>query len=125
MFRKETKLYVLLVRGFLLFTLVASLPLHSQDTGGGFNDISPAGDAELDTINPAGAGDDTPVTPPAISPGDSTKAKQELGWSPKTSLKELIKEMISHDIKEAKKYKLLKKEGFQVNNENHSNRKLS
>ncbi len=79
MFRKETKLYVLLVRGFLLFTLVASLPLHSQDTGGGFNDISPAGDAELDTINPAGAGDDTPVTPPAISPGDSTKAKAN--WS--------------------------------------------
>ena len=35
--------------------------------------------------------------------GDSTKANRELGWSPKTSLEELIKEMISHDIQEAKK----------------------
>ena len=44
--------------------------------------------------------------------GDSSKAKQKLGWSPKTSLEELIKEMISNDITEARKYKLLKKEGF-------------
>ena len=44
--------------------------------------------------------------------GDPTKANRELGWSPKTSLEELIKEMISHDIQEAKKYTLLKKEGF-------------
>jgi len=47
--------------------------------------------------------------------GDSTKAQRELGWSPRTSLEELIKEMISHDIQEAKKYNLLKKEGFQLN----------
>ena len=52
--------------------------------------------------------------------GDSTKAQRELGWSPKTSLEELIKEMISHDIQEAKKYTLLKKEGFQINNNNQS-----
>tara|TARA_B100000575_G_scaffold249179_1_gene215404 strand:- start:122 stop:1273 length:1152 start_codon:yes stop_codon:yes gene_type:complete len=52
--------------------------------------------------------------------GDSTKAQRELGWSPKTSLEELIKEMISHDIQEAKKYSLLKKEGFEINNNNQS-----
>ncbi len=55
--------------------------------------------------------------------GDSTKARRELGWSPKTSLEELIKEMISHDIQEAKKYTLLKKEGFQLNDNNQSNPK--
>ena len=55
--------------------------------------------------------------------GDSTKAQRELGWSPKTSLEELIKEMISHDIQEAKKYTLLKKEGFQLNENNQSNPK--
>ena len=48
--------------------------------------------------------------------GDSSKAKQKLGWSPKTSLEELIKEMISNDITEARKYKLLKKEGFHYKN---------
>ena len=48
--------------------------------------------------------------------GDSTKAKKELGWSPKISLEQLIKEMISHDQKEAKKFNLLKKEGFKVIN---------
>ena len=55
--------------------------------------------------------------------GDSTKAQRELGWSPKTSLEELIKEMISHDIQEAKKYTLLKKEGFRLNDNNQSNPK--
>ena len=55
--------------------------------------------------------------------GDSTKANRELGWSPKTSLEELIKEMISHDIQEAKKYTLLKKEGYQLNETNQLNAK--
>ncbi len=44
--------------------------------------------------------------------GDSSKATKKLGWSPKISLEELIKEMITHDKEEAKKYGLLKKEGF-------------
>jgi len=33
--------------------------------------------------------------------GDPTKAKINLGWSPKISFKELVKEMIEHDLKEA------------------------
>jgi GDPmannose 4,6-dehydratase len=32
--------------------------------------------------------------------GDSTKARQELGWQPKTSFKELVDKMIFHDIME-------------------------
>ena len=35
--------------------------------------------------------------------GDPQKSKNKLGWEPKTSLEELIKEMIINDIKEAKK----------------------
>ena len=31
--------------------------------------------------------------------GDYTKAKQTLGWSPKTSFKELVKIMLEHDLK--------------------------
>ena len=34
--------------------------------------------------------------------GDSSKAKKELGWSPKTSFKELVREMTESDLKQAK-----------------------
>ena len=47
--------------------------------------------------------------------GDSKKAKEELGWSPKTSLNELISEMISYDEIEAKKESILKEKGFTLN----------
>ena len=47
--------------------------------------------------------------------GESEKAKDELGWVPKTSLEELIKEMIDSDKEEARKEALLKKSGFTVN----------
>jgi GDPmannose 4,6-dehydratase len=30
--------------------------------------------------------------------GDSTKARQELGWKPKTSFKELVRKMILNDL---------------------------
>nr|WP_257473446.1 GDP-mannose 4,6-dehydratase [Prochlorococcus marinus] len=35
--------------------------------------------------------------------GDASKARQELGWLPKISLKEMISEMIKNDLNEAKK----------------------
>ena len=47
--------------------------------------------------------------------GDSFKAKNELKWVPKTTLEELIKEMIDHDKEEAKKESLLKKSGYKIN----------
>ena len=47
--------------------------------------------------------------------GDSFKAKNELGWVPKTTLEELIKEMIDYDKEEAKKESLLKRSGYKVN----------
>ena len=43
--------------------------------------------------------------------GDSTKVRKELGWEPKTSLEELIAEMVEEDLAEAKKESLLKR-GF-------------
>ena len=46
--------------------------------------------------------------------GDATKAKIKLGWEPKVTLEELIKEMISFDKEEAQKESLLKKKGFNV-----------
>ena len=52
--------------------------------------------------------------------GDSTKAKEKLGWVPKTSLEELIEEMVNKDKEEAKKQLLLKEKGFNISDTNES-----
>lgn len=46
--------------------------------------------------------------------GDPTKAKEKLGWKPKTSFYELVKSMIESDIEIAQKDLLCKKHGFEV-----------
>ncbi|AIL66188.1 GDP-mannose 4,6-dehydratase (plasmid) [Rickettsiales bacterium Ac37b] len=48
--------------------------------------------------------------------GDASKAKAKLGWSPKISFKELVKEMILHDLKEAEHQALAKEHGFKYFN---------
>ena len=48
--------------------------------------------------------------------GDARKAFKKLGWESKTSLEELIEEMILDDKKSALKESLLLKEGFEINN---------
>jgi len=50
--------------------------------------------------------------------GDATKAKEKLGWSPTCELKQLISEMISSDLEEARKDSHLLSGGFQTNNTN-------
>ena len=52
--------------------------------------------------------------------GDSSKAQKNLGWLPKTSLEELIAEMILNDKEEALKKAFLKREGFNISNEQES-----
>ncbi len=47
--------------------------------------------------------------------GESRKAHEKLGWKPKISLEEMIKEMILFDKGEAKKESILKKSGFKIN----------
>ncbi len=46
--------------------------------------------------------------------GDISRAKKELNWKPKTTLEEMISEMINYDLDEAKKELLLKKSGIQI-----------
>ena len=48
--------------------------------------------------------------------GDPTKAKKKLGWKPKVSFLELIKEMVSSDLEEAKKDMHLKNGNFKIKN---------
>jgi len=46
--------------------------------------------------------------------GDPTKAKEKLGWTPKTTLAELVKEMVTEDLKSAKRDSLVKLAGFKA-----------
>jgi GDPmannose 4,6-dehydratase len=46
--------------------------------------------------------------------GDPTKAKQKLGWTPKTTLQELVVEMVRSDYTSAKRDSLVKAAGFQA-----------
>ena len=46
--------------------------------------------------------------------GDPGKAKQKLGWTPTTTLEELVAEMVATDKEEAKKEAYLKLKGFNV-----------
>jgi GDPmannose 4,6-dehydratase len=44
--------------------------------------------------------------------GDPSKAKQTLGWEPRTSFKELVEEMVLADLKSAERDELVKRHGF-------------
>jgi len=46
--------------------------------------------------------------------GDATKAKQKLGWQPKYTLQEMVKEMVEYDLELFRKQKLLLQAGFHV-----------
>ena len=48
--------------------------------------------------------------------GDASKAKNQLGWSPRTSFNELVTEMVRVDLDEAKRDALCQTEGFQTFN---------
>ncbi|MFY8149382.1 MAG: GDP-mannose 4,6-dehydratase [Prochlorococcaceae cyanobacterium] len=46
--------------------------------------------------------------------GDPTRAKEKLGWTPTTTLEELVAEMVAADQQEAAKEATLRREGFAV-----------
>jgi GDPmannose 4,6-dehydratase len=48
--------------------------------------------------------------------GDASKAKEKLGWSPKITFNELVKEMVAEDLDLAERDALIKKKGFKVLN---------
>jgi GDPmannose 4,6-dehydratase len=47
--------------------------------------------------------------------GDPTKAHKALGWKPTTTLDEMVEEMVSHDLDQARQQALLRASGFSVN----------
>ncbi len=46
--------------------------------------------------------------------GDSSKAREKLGWEPEISLEDMVAEMVREDLKIAERDELLKREGFRV-----------
>ena len=46
--------------------------------------------------------------------GDSTKARKKLGWEPKYSLEEIVKDMMNSDLAEAERDAHLKKNGYKI-----------
>ena len=46
--------------------------------------------------------------------GNPSKAKEKLGWEAEVSFDELVKLMVSEDLKEAERDDVLKKKGFQT-----------
>lgn len=48
--------------------------------------------------------------------GDATRARQELGWVPRTPFRELVREMVTEDLAAAEKDALTKRHGYPVYN---------
>jgi GDPmannose 4,6-dehydratase len=48
--------------------------------------------------------------------GDASKAKRELGWSPRITFRELVEEMVEADVNAAEKDALSRKHGYSVLN---------
>jgi GDPmannose 4,6-dehydratase len=48
--------------------------------------------------------------------GDASKARKELGWTPKIQFKDLVAEMVAADLEEAKRDALCRNEGFKTFN---------
>jgi GDPmannose 4,6-dehydratase len=46
--------------------------------------------------------------------GDASKAREKLGWTPRYSLEELVREMMEHDLAEARKERYLRDGGYRI-----------
>ncbi|EAT59768.1 GDP-mannose 4,6-dehydratase [Chlorobium ferrooxidans] len=46
--------------------------------------------------------------------GEPSKARHDMGWVPQITFDEMVLEMVSHDLEEAKRYALLKSNGYPV-----------
>lgn len=87
---------------------VANLQAHNVGTCS-FNNLPKAGDVIVEV-------DPRYFRPTEVETllGDPARAKQELGWEPKISFEEMVKEMVREDLSIAAKDKVCKENGFKV-----------
>lgn len=100
------------IRDFVKMTF-AELGIELEWSGEGVNEkaIDKATGKTVVAVNPA-------FFRPAeveLLLGDSTKARNTLGWKPNYDLAGLVKEMVAEDLKLAQKEKVLKANGFEIN----------
>ena len=43
-----------------------------------------------------------------------TKAREKLGWSPRTTFAQLVKEMVESDLKDARRDALVEQNGYEI-----------
>ncbi|MDA8599984.1 GDP-mannose 4,6-dehydratase [Burkholderiaceae bacterium] len=48
--------------------------------------------------------------------GDASKARQKLGWTPRTTFRDLVREMVREDFRSAERDQLVQKHGYEVFN---------
>jgi GDPmannose 4,6-dehydratase len=97
------------VRQFIEKT-AAALGMHLRWQGEGVNEVCYWNDQPIIRIDPRY------FRPTEVETllGDPTKAKQKLGWVPEITLDQMIAEMSTADLAEAKKHALLKRNGYEV-----------
>jgi GDPmannose 4,6-dehydratase len=54
------------------------------------------------------------VTTNDASSSSVSRAKEKLGWAARTTLKELVQEMVEADLAAARKYALVRQNGFKA-----------
>jgi GDPmannose 4,6-dehydratase len=110
------------VRQFIVWS-AAELGINLRFEGEGINEVAVVESIDTDDITYVKANDIIlRIDPRYFRPtevetllGDPTKAKQKLGWTPKISVKEMCAEMVKADLKEAKRLRFLKDEGYPTN----------
>ena len=110
------------VRDFITWTS-AALGIAVKFEGQGINEVAKVAAITGDNAPALKVGDVVvKVDPRYFRPtevetllGDPTKAKTELGWIPEITAQDMCKEMVEHDLSQAKQHALLKKNGYEVN----------
>jgi GDPmannose 4,6-dehydratase len=109
------------VREFVIAT-ANELGIVIEFSGEGVDEIGTVSAVHGDTAPAVKAGDVIiDVNPRYFRPtevetllGDPTKAREKLGWVPEITLQEMVKEMVEHDLKIARRHVLLKEHGYEV-----------
>ncbi len=110
------------VRDFITWT-AAALGISVRFEGQGVNEVAKVASITGDNAPALKVGDVVvKVDPRYFRPtevetllGDPSKAKSELGWIPEITAQDMCKEMVAHDLSQAKQHALLKKNGYEVN----------